>query len=43
MREAIHNMTFQTLKCEGFRMMHPVSGALALFFGIRVNVGSYYN
>ena len=43
MREAIHNMTYQTIKVEPFRLMHPVSSALELLFGMRVNMGSYYN
>ena len=42
MREAIHNMTFATMKSEGTLMMHPISGPLHLLFDTKVEMGAYF-
>ena len=42
MREAIHNMTFATLKASGVRMFHPIAGPLDLLFGIKVEMGNFF-
>ena len=42
MREAIHAMTFMTMKCEGILLMHPISGPLNILFDIRLELGEYF-
>ena len=42
MREAIHNITFASVKSQGVLLMHPISGPLDLLFDIKCEMGEFF-